>query len=191
MDTYTLMRLIFLGLLLAAVVMTIAPSLFRGGNKSLQQVGIWALIFLSVTLAFSAIDGPWKQSRPRASIDNNDIRIERFYDGHYYITANLNGIDTEFVIDTGASSVVLTREAALAAGLNPERLVYSGTAMTANGETRVAPARIKEFAVGDIIDRNIRVLVNEGEMDISLMGMSYLQRFDKIEISNQEMVLSR
>ena len=193
MDTNTTLRLVFLSVLLIAIIASVAPFVFRRGSRALQQVGIWVIIFASVTFVFSFADGPWSTHRAqsRVTVSDGQIEIEQFYDGHYYLTAELNGAEVEFVVDTGATEVVLTQADAVAAGLDPENLVYSGTAMTANGETRVAPARINIFKVGDIKDRNIRVLVNEGEMDVSLLGMSYLQTFDSIAISGQKMVLSR
>ena len=193
MDSFTTLRLLFLGVLLVAVIASVAPFLFRRGSAALQQVGIWVVIFGAVTFAFAALDQPINdyRSASRVTATEGTIIIDRARDGHYYLTATLNGAPVDFVVDTGATGIVLTQDAANAAGLNADKLVYSGVAMTANGETRVAPARVAEFTIGEIADTNIRVMVNEGEMDQSLLGMSYLQMFESISISGQQMTLTR
>ena len=66
-----------------------------------------------------------------------------------------------------------------------------GRAETANGTVRTANARVDRVALGDITDRNVRVSVNGGEMDGSLLGMTYLSRFEKVEIEGRRLVLTR
>ena len=66
-----------------------------------------------------------------------------------------------------------------------------GRAMTAHGEVRTAPVRLDSVELGPVLDRNVRAWVNEGEMDKSLLGMSYLQRWNRIEITGNALVLSR
>ena len=59
------------------------------------------------------------------------------------------------------------------------------------GRGRIAPIRIGEVAWAGFIDRGVRGAVNGGRLDTSLLGMSYLNRFEKIEISGPEMRLIR
>ena len=59
------------------------------------------------------------------------------------------------------------------------------------GIVRTARARLDELALGGFSDRNVAVLVNEGAMDTSLLGMSYLRRFQKIEIADDRLLLTR
>ena len=96
-----------------------------------------------------------------------------------------------FVLDTGATSLVLTQEDARTAGLDPEELQYYNRAMTANGEVRTAPVRLDAITLGSVTDANVAAVVNEGEMSNSLMGMTYLQRWGRIEIANDTLTLSR
>ena len=117
--------------------------------------------------------------------------MPRGFDGHFYLVLKLNGKAVEFVVDTGASEVVLTKEDAARAGLDLDDLVYTGRAFTANGPVRTAPARIAKVDLSGITDTNLRVSVNEGEMDGSLLGMTYLRRFEKIEISGDTLTLTR
>ncbi|MGB0439794.1 MAG: retropepsin-like aspartic protease family protein, partial [Paracoccaceae bacterium] len=70
-------------------------------------------------------------------------------------------------------------------------LAFFGEAMTANGMVRTAPVLLDRVALGPFQDSNLPASVNAGEMRQSLLGMSYLQRFDRLEISNNRLVLER
>jgi aspartyl protease family protein len=161
-------------------------------GRTAQQAVVWGLIFVGMIAGF----GLWGDIRndvaPRQSIISDTmIEIPRSADGHYYAVLELNGQAVRFVIDTGATDVVLTKSDAARVGLELNALAYSGSATTANGVVRTAPARIAEFQFGAITDRDIRVFVNQGKMAESLLGMSYLQRFGKIEIARDRLLLTR
>jgi aspartyl protease family protein len=95
------------------------------------------------------------------------------------------------VVDTGATEMVLSQDDALRVGIDPDRLIYSGVAATANGTVRTARVRLNEVALGPITDRNVAVYVNEGPMQGSLLGMGYLQRYDRLEIADGRLILER
>jgi aspartyl protease family protein len=103
----------------------------------------------------------------------------------------VNGHPTRFVVDTGATAIVLTRSAAQAAGIDTDDLIFSGRANTANGTVETAPVRLDTLALGDTLDTDVRAVVNNGQMFESLLGMSYLNRYSRIEISNGQLVLER
>jgi aspartyl protease family protein len=161
-------------------------------GKSARQAVAWGLIFIGVIAGY----GLWSDIRsdvmPRQSvIGQGIIEVPRGFDGHYHLTLDLNSVPVNFIVDTGASDVVLTREDALRVGLNLDDLIFSGIANTANGTVTTADARIARVQLGDITDQNISVSVNGGEMDGSLLGMTYLQRFQKIEIAGGKLILTR
>ncbi len=189
-DTASLIYLALLG----AAIAGYAIVANRGQlGQMLRQVFLWALIFLGVIAGY----GVWQDVQgdlvPKQAVFSDDARVEvpRSADGHYYLTVNLNGKPINFVVDTGATNVVLTKDDAARIGIDLDRLVYSAIAQTANGETRSARARVDEVVLGDIVDRNVVVWVNEGEMFGSLLGMDYLQRFDRISIEGNQLVLER
>ena len=122
-----------------------------------------------------------------------DARVEvpRSRDGHYYLTLTADGKPIDFIVDTGATDIVLSREDAARIGINLDQLIYSGIANTANGTVRSARATVDLIELGSIQDTNVTVWINEGEMFGSLLGMAYLQRFSKIEIEGGKLVLIR
>ena len=107
------------------------------------------------------------------------------------MTVAVNGTPIDFLVDTGATQVVLTQADAARIGLNPTELRYLGIANTANGQVRTAAVNLDEVQVGPYSDRNLRATVNGGEMDKSLLGMTYLGLYDSISITNDELILSR
>ncbi len=185
-------RLAYLALLGLAVGGYFLAQARESLGKTAQQAAIWGVIFIGVIAAV----GLWSDIRydvaPRQSIiDAGTIEVPRGPDGHYHLVLGLNDTPVEFIVDTGASGIVLTRADARRIGVDPESLVYAGSATTANGIVRTARARVNEMRLGEILDRDVTVYVNDGEMDRSLLGMDYLQRFQRIEIEDGRLVLTR
>lgn len=186
-------QLTYLVLLASALVFWMLLQNRRTMGRGLQQLAAWALIFLGVVAAY----GLWEDIRqtvaPSQAVFAEDGRIElpRAPDGHYYATLDVNGVPVRFVVDTGATAVVLTRDAAERAGFDSSQLMFFSEAMTANGAVRTAPVSLDAVALGPFVDRSVPAYVNAGEMETSLLGMTYLQRFDRLEIARGTMVLER
>lgn len=181
-------------LLLGAVLLSWAfVQNRRNLGKLAQQAIAWGLIFLGTIAAIGLWDDIRGTVQPSLATvtEGNRVEVPRARDGHYYLTLEVNGKPVRFMVDTGASQVVLTQRDALRAGIDPDELAYSGRANTANGTVRTAPVVLDEISLGPIRDRGVTAAVNEGEMGESLLGMSYLQRWGKIEIGGGALVLTR
>ncbi|WP_122076263.1 TIGR02281 family clan AA aspartic protease [Pseudophaeobacter sp. EL27] len=186
-------RLLYLLLLLCAVGSWVFVQMRQSLSTTLQQLAVWAFIFLGAIAGYGLWEDIRQTVRPQQSVmsEAGRVTVPRSSDGHYYLTLMVNDAQVEFLVDTGASEVVLSTEDARRAGLEPEKLAYLGRANTANGIVRTASVWVDELALGKIRDRNLRVSVNQGEMDQSLLGMTYLQRWSSIEIRDQALVLTR
>ncbi|MBL4806631.1 MAG: TIGR02281 family clan AA aspartic protease [Rhodobacteraceae bacterium] len=162
-------------------------------NRHLQQLGIWTLIFIGMIGAYSMRDQIEAQIFPsRPQIGNNGtVSISRAWDGHFYVDVTINGNIIEFVVDTGATNIVLTQDDAEKIGFHLNLLNYTREASTANGVVATAPVRLQTVVLGPFNDRNLRAMVNGGELRTSLLGMEYLSRFVKIEITSNQMLLIR
>lgn len=160
-------------------------------SKVAQQAAVWGLIFVGVIAAA----GLWGDIRgtvaPRqAVLSGGQIEVPLGRDGHYHITLDVNGAAVKFVVDTGASQIVLSQEDAARAGFDTAGLAYIGTAQTANGTVRIAPVWIEDLTLGSQTLRDVRAVVNEGDLFGSLLGMDYLQRFARIEIAGGKLILT-
>lgn len=185
-------RLIYLGLIVAVLVGSFIMANRGNMGRVAQQAAIWALIFVGVIAGY----GLWNDMAPdlmgrQSVVGSGMIEVPRRADGHYYVMAQVNGVPIEFVIDTGATEMVLSQADAAKAGLDPANLAYLGTALTANGEVRTASVRLNSINLSGIEDRDVRAVVNEGAMDGSLLGMGYLNLFARIEIADGKLILTR
>ena len=186
-------NLIYLGALLAFIGLWFVTQNRLSLGRTLQYALSWALIFAAAI----AVVGLWgdlrEVVRPTQNVDARAGRIAlpQAADGHYYVTAEVNGAPIRFVVDTGATGLVLSRDDARKAGIDTGQLIFHGRAQTANGIVRTAPVQIDRLSVGPIEDSDLRAWVTEGEMAGSLLGMSYLQRYSRIEITDGELVLTR
>ena len=118
------------------------------------------------------------------------VAVARTSGGDFAINAQINGARVPMVLDTGASSVVLTREDAKAAGLPIEVLDYTVNIDTANGRTRAAPVTLDRVAVGSLVERSVDALVAQpGQLKTSLLGMSFLNRLESWEVRGDRLLL--
>ena len=192
MDRIDLPSLVYLVILGSVIGLWFFAQNRASPGKLAQHAAIWGLIFLGAI----AVVGLWGDIRqtvqPRQTVmTGGRIELPRAPDGHYYLTAEVNGVPLRFVVDTGASRIVLSQQDARRAGIDTGELVYTGRAFTANGEVRTAPVRLDRIEVGPIRDTNLRAVVNGGEMEGSLLGLDYLHRFSRVEIAEGRLVLER
>lgn len=193
MSNFDIMHLIYLIALLILVAFSLSPMFRANFWKTIQQFMIWGLIFVGVVVVVGSWDNIRSAALPPqvAYSEDGTIEIPKSYDGHFYITALVNGAEIEFVVDTGASDLVLSQQDAITAGLKLDELDFYGRAMTANGEVRTAPVRLDSVAIGAFDDKNVRARVNGGDLEISLLGMSYLNRYPTITMTRNQLTLSR
>lgn len=186
-------RLIYL-VLLGSVI---AGYFFFSNRNRLGEVArgaiLWTFIFIGVAVTYGLWNDISRSILPRqsVSIESGIIEAPRRDDGHFYLTLMLNDTPVEFVVDTGATDVVLSQDDAERIGIDLDSLAFTGRASTANGTVRTARVTINDVSVGDIKERPLRAWVNEGELDTSLLGMSYLQRFETVQIQGNKLVLEK
>ena len=118
------------------------------------------------------------------------VEVARAAGGDFAVTAQINAARISMVLDTGASSVVLTREDAKAAGLPLEVLAYTVAIDTANGRTMAAPVTLERVAIGGLTEHSIAALVAQpGQLKTSLLGMSFLNRLQSWEVRGDRLLL--
>jgi aspartyl protease family protein len=119
------------------------------------------------------------------------VTLIRSANGHFEARGIANDLPVSFLVDTGASHVVFTYEDARKIGLRPERLAYDWPVSTANGRTTNAKSEVAVLQVGGIERRNLTVFVaQQGALDQSLLGMSFLSTLGALEYRGDRMVLT-
>ena len=183
----------YLSILLTAIVGSFLYS--RRGNLSqtVQQALIWVLIFAGAITAYGFSDVFKAQIFPSSAIQNGtgSVTLSGANDGHFHATIEINGQDIDFVIDTGASAIVLSKNDAKRINIDVDNLNYLGRSETANGTVSTAFVSLGIVKLGDITDYDLPASVNGGELFGSLLGMDYLNLFSEFRINGDKLTLTR
>ncbi len=127
----------------------------------------------------------WERAKSPRSVE-----VSRSNEGDFALRARINGHVAPMVIDTGATSVVLTYETAKAAGLPLELLDYNVDVETAGGHVRAARLTLDRLAIGKLVERSVPALVvPRGQMKTNLLGMSFLNRLESWEVRADRLML--
>jgi aspartyl protease family protein len=183
---------------LAVTTVVLLGLLRERFSHAIKSILIWIMIALALAVGYTyrfeareVADRVMAEFMPgHAATRGRSVEIARGQGGNFLVTTQINGARTSMVLDTGASSVVLTYDAAKAAGLPLEVLSYSVAVDTANGRTRAAPVTLQTIAVGGIVERDVSALIAQpGQLRQSLLGMSFLNRLEGWEVRGDRLVL--
>ena len=174
-------------------------GLFRENlSKALEATVFWAVVGLLLVVGYAyrfelrdVADRVIAELMPgHVAGHGRDVQVVRGSNGDFAVAAHINGARIPMVLDTGASSVVLTQEAAKAAGLPLEVLNYTVNVDTANGRTRAAAVTLDRLAVGGLTERAVPALVAQpGQLKNNLLGMSFLNRLASWEVRGDKLRL--
>jgi aspartyl protease family protein len=105
------------------------------------------------------------------------------------LDAIVNGAPVRFLVDTGASLVILTPADARSAGFSARQLAFNERASTANGEVRMATVTLREVRLGQLIIADVPAAVIKN-LDMSLLGMSFLSRLQSYEMRDGKLTIT-
>ena len=193
------MALLVYGTLATSVALAL-PGLFRGRIST----GLAALAFWSVTL-FAVLAGYAYRFElgtvaervmavliPGTVVETGDkeVTVFRQADGQFVVNASIGVAHVSFVLDTGASSVVVRAEDAMKLKVPMKRLVYDVEVATANGRTLAAETELPSLAIGTLVQTHVKALVaRPGALHENLLGMSYLNELSSFTISRDKLIL--
>ncbi len=187
---------------ISIVLLIFVLGMLRFGRSrlasSFKMLLWWAVIILVVTAAYSywpdfKKTGLYVSLVPGAVITNSEgeIELRKANDGHFYMDTTVNGANIRFMIDTGASDIVLSRDDAIKAGIDVSTLEYNRFYSTANGTTRGASVKISYLEAGEFRIDDFYASVNEGQLDNSLLGMTFLSKFSSYRVEGDRLLLKR
>ena len=194
------MRLVYMTMLLVLVASGIVGGRRYRFGAVVKQAAVWIAIALVLVVGYSfrhefsdVKDRVVGEFLPHQGVEeaSGAMTFRRANDRHFHVEASVDGVPIRFMVDTGASSVVLTPDDARRLGFDPARLSFTRVYNTANGTVRGAPVRLGEIRVGSISVRDVRASVNGVDMDQSLLGLSFLDRLDGYEVRRDTLTLRR
>jgi len=195
-----LVKLSALGALIGSGLLVASRRRF---GETLRQAALWLLIVLVLVAGYLYRDDlqdvasrmtaglvPGRATVTSGPDGSRILVVHKGLGGHFQTDVAVDGTALRMLVDTGASAVVLSQEDAARVGIDLSGLTYSISVSTANGRARAAPVRLGEVAIGPIVRHNVRAMVTEeGRLDQSLLGMSFLETLGAIEITRDELRL--
>ncbi|RWO89026.1 TIGR02281 family clan AA aspartic protease [Mesorhizobium sp.] len=195
-------RLIWLG----ALVALIGAGLLRSGRPlgtMARNLGTWAVIVLALIAGYqyryelqdfaSRVTAGLVPGSPLAlglEDGHATVTLDKAGNGHFEARIMVNGTPVRAVVDTGATSTVLTAQDAQAAGFNPAALNFTIPVSTANGMARAAVVRTDQLAIGGIVRNDMPVMIAApGMLDQSLLGMNFIGSLSGFDVRGDRMIL--
>lgn len=195
-------RLIWLGALAALI----SAGLIRSGRPfgaMARNLGTWAIIVLALVAGYqyryelqdfaSRVTAGLVPGSPLAlGVEDGHatVTLDKADNGHFEARIMINGTAVRTVVDTGATSIVLSAEDARAAGFDLDRLSFTIPVSTANGMARAASVRAGTVAIGDIVRKNMTVMVAAPDaLGQSLLGMNFIGSLSGFDVRGDRMIL--
>lgn len=193
------LRIVYSLILLSVVGSSILLTLSHQNiGTSLRHALIWIGIVLILVIGYSYRDvfeelpsrvgAELTPSSPR-TLEPGVVRLIMADNGHFYANSMVNGRRVRFLVDTGATSVALTRDDAIRAGIDVNELLFNQPISTANGTNFAARVRLDSIEIGDIELRRVPATVVRDGLDQSLLGMSFLGALSGIETRGNSLIL--
>src|SRR5215472_2712337 len=196
----------FLVLLLAGLLARVSSRPTRGWSKVFGQIVIWLAVGLVLIGGYSyrteirqisnRILGEIDPARGQAvpGLDNaggGTMLFTMADDGQFHIEGTVGGVPVRFILDTGASDVMLTPADARRLGFDPAALAYTRSYLTANGTVMGAPVVLSALDIGPIHMNDVAASVLEKPGDMSLLGMSFLRRLKGYQVQGSNLILTQ
>jgi aspartyl protease family protein len=185
------------GIYLLMAMMLVVGSLMARREPALKMVKMalaWIVIFAAGFILFTFRDNfGWVAQRIKAEAigtpvqEGGETRIPMAIDGHFWVTAKVNGKPVKFLVDSGATMTTIDREEAIAAGvpISPRRDQF---VRTGNGVIRVSTGRADELQVGGITRRDVGLQIADND-DLNVLGMNFLSSLERWGVEGRWLVL--
>ncbi len=118
-----------------------------------------------------------------------EVRITMSADGHFWARASIRGVERRMLIDSGATITALSTTTAAAAGLDVAKPIFPLLIQTANGQISADTSTVGELTLGNVIARNLPVVVSPAFGDTDVLGMNFLSRLQSWRVEGNTLVL--
>jgi aspartyl protease family protein len=176
---------------------------------------MWRYIFLGISLVGFSLKGPEMMTKilenrdkpnltnvnvnrnPRKTSSINPLsgriaRAKMTRNGHFYFNTKMNGASVKVMVDTGATGVAINRSTARRLGIRLSNSDFKYKSQTANGIAYYAAAKIDEIRIGRVVVYDVRAAVlKDSSLSETLLGMTFLRKLKKFEISNDTLTLTQ
>ena len=170
------------GLMLVSAFLT--PQLLNRQSNEVEQMNS-----APVETAAQQTNQNVKKSNP---LDGRKTIIPMDSRGHFLVDARMNGYEAEVLVDTGATYVAINETMARKLGIRLKSSDFKYKVRTANGITMAAAGIIDEIEIGRVRVQNVQASISRDEsLSVVLLGMAFLKKLDKFEITGNELILTQ
>jgi len=168
-------------------------------KKIFEFAGLWLLFALVALILYSyrfevgeIKDRVLSDLFPAKAINKNQEKLilNIAQDGHYYLNVKIKNQEVRFMIDTGASDMVIDEKIAIKLGYDLRKINYNKIFQTANGQSYGASIYFDEIDVSGVKFYNVQASITNSDLVIPLLGMSFLQKFYKYEFFRDKLILT-
>jgi aspartyl protease family protein len=156
----------------------------------------WVLIFGVAFVVFTLKDeflalGQRVLVETRGGVEqvgDGEVRIRQAPDGHFWVTAEVNGEPVRFLVDSGATTTSISRETAEQVGIEPSS-GFQAMVRTANGIVMVDRGRADRLEIGPIAREDVAVHISDAFGDMNVIGMNFLSTLSGWSVEGRTLVL--
>jgi aspartyl protease family protein len=165
--------------------------------RMVAMFATWAALFMLLTFVIAQRErfDPYLSRLTSVLKLNNqevvgrEVRIRMSPDGHFWARATIGGVSRRLLIDSGATITALSTGTAAAAGLSVEKPMFPVVIQTANGSVAARTASIPELRLGNIVARDLPVVVAPAFGDTDIIGMNFLSRLKSWRVEGRTLIL--
>lgn len=193
-------RVIYLLVLLGVMAFWWDSSRVSWGQvgRDLKYLAYWVAILLGLVAVYGLRDDMahlWRSTLAEldpghaVATGKAQVMLAKGRDGHFHVTAKVNGVPIRMIVDTGSSDVALSRKDARAVGIDVDKLTFNRPYTTANGVAYAAAVTLDSVRIEGIEVKNVAASVGANKMNISLLGMSFLNRMSDMRMTPSRLTL--
>lgn len=192
-----LMALALAGLLVAFIggMLRRASPMLGGFLRGVGNLGLLAAVLLTLA-QFARLSTGSDFSLPlpqlgleKQRVEGTETRVPMAPDGHFWIRASVNGVQQDFLVDTGATLTAISPSTANASRVEPLAIRRSVAMRTANGTVAAELASIDELRFGNVVARGLDTIVAPGLGDQNVIGMNLLSRLASWRVEGKTLIL--
>ena len=158
--------------------------------STLALVGILLAVFLQLARFDPRLDAVTELGMPEQRIVGEETYVPLAGDGHYWLMAEVNGVPTRFLIDTGATLTALSAKSADAAGLEPRTGGLPVMLNTANGTVTAELTTLDRLEFGSIEAQGLDAIIAPNLGNTNVLGMNFLSRLAGWRVENGDLILT-
>jgi len=161
------------------------------------RLGLWAamaIMLVSVLGQRERLDPYLGRFLDKLNLDQqevvgDEVRIRMSPDGHFWARVKIGAVERRMLVDSGATVTAMSTDTAREAGLKVRDEIFPVLIRTANGTITAQTSTVQELHLGDIVARDLSVIVSPAFGGIDVLGMNFLSRLKSWRVEGRTLIL--